>query len=523
MEQLSEPQLTAEQEAILQFAANDTEHGIVKAGPGTGKTFTLIECLRATESAGPGRIGVAFNKSIAEEGGKKLASRRVTGATFVTYHSLGFRNLRRAAGKTTVDEGKYDSILLELQPNWWVRTKSGSIYPTREEAVGVRKLVDLCRLYLVGTDESVHRLARQNGIPTSQESRAAVIAALQRGTERLDTIDYADMLYLPLNLGLALEQHPVLIVDECQDLSVAARHLVLKSTDRLLAVGDPHQAINGFAGGDPQSMVRLRDAMADTGWGCRVLPLSVSWRLPASHVQLAQNMVRSLQARPGAPAGSILEDGGDYGHWRRHLVPGETLVLCRRNAPLVQAIYRLIADRIPAKVLGRDVGKGIQRLIDKLARQADSEDLSALVVALKGWYEATTAALLQDEASPEAVAAVQDQYLCAHTLLTGQFQHLSEVRDFLSQYFTDNKSAQGKVILSSIHKAKGLEAEVVLLLEAGSLPYDRVRHSRGEPSQASLWEQEQEHNLIFVACTRAKDTLVFCDGRPRLTTLPDRV
>ena len=58
------------------------------------------------------------------------------------------------------------------------------------------------------------------------------------------------------------------------------------------------------------------------------------------------------------------------------------------------------------------------------------------------------------------------------------------------------------VLLSSIHKAKGLEADRVFLIEPEGAP---VPH----PMAKQDWEIEQEWNLRYVAITRAKKELIY--------------
>jgi len=64
------------------------------------------------------------------------------------------------------------------------------------------------------------------------------------------------------------------------------------------------------------------------------------------------------------------------------------------------------------------------------------------------------------------------------------------------------------VLLSSIHRAKGLEADRVFVLDPASLPLIR-RDSRP-------WERIQERNLCYIAATRSKHVLVFEDEVPAI-------
>src|SRR5438874_9810909 len=56
-----------------------------------------------------------------------------------------------------------------------------------------------------------------------------------------------------------------------------------------------------------------------------------------------------------------------------------------------------------------------------------------------------------------------------------------------------------RVTLSTVHRAKGLEAERVIILRPDQLPLAVTRH----------WEKRQELNIEYVALTRSKRELVF--------------
>ena len=57
-----------------------------------------------------------------------------------------------------------------------------------------------------------------------------------------------------------------------------------------------------------------------------------------------------------------------------------------------------------------------------------------------------------------------------------------------------------KVVLSSVHRAKGLEAENVVILHPEKMPH---------PMATLEWEIEQEYNIKYVAITRSMNRLVF--------------
>ena len=74
----------------------------------------------------------------------------------------------------------------------------------------------------------------------------------------------------------------------------------------------------------------------------------------------------------------------------------------------------------------------------------------------------------------------------------------------------------GGVCLGTMHRAKGLEFKAVAVIgcEAGQLPSGKLLAAMGDPADQEL-AREQERNLLYVACTRARQRLlVSCAGTP---------
>jgi DNA helicase II / ATP-dependent DNA helicase PcrA len=59
---------------------------------------------------------------------------------------------------------------------------------------------------------------------------------------------------------------------------------------------------------------------------------------------------------------------------------------------------------------------------------------------------------------------------------------------------------KGEIMLSTVHKAKGLEADNVYILAT-----ERMPHPLGG---------QEENNIAYVAITRAKNNLFFCGPKP---------
>ena len=74
------------------------------------------------------------------------------------------------------------------------------------------------------------------------------------------------------------------------------------------------------------------------------------------------------------------------------------------------------------------------------------------------------------------------------------------LKEKINSLFGDSQGIQNKVILTTIHKAKGKEWNKVYALRMAEL----------SPSKWAKkpWECEQENNLCYVQVTRSKGTLV---------------
>jgi len=104
--------------------------------------------------------------------------------------------------------------------------------------------------------------------------------ALAASNALLSVVDFDDMLYLPLLKNVICDRKNYVFVDEAQDLNAVQRTLLRRmlttvpgAPSRLIAVGDPNQAIYGFRGADSDSMEQLQ-----RDFNATVLPLSVSFR-----------------------------------------------------------------------------------------------------------------------------------------------------------------------------------------------------------------------------------------------------
>lgn len=476
-----------QQEAIWEALRTKEHHIVVKALAGTGKTFTMVEGMKRVRTSLRSCF-VAFNKSIAVE----LESKVPSHAKACTLHSLGNSALRAAGFKPVLDGDKTDQIITSL---------CGKI-PFHQKTA-LRKLVGYVKNTLAPTDlDTLKDLAFTLDLQDrlTDMSYAAVPLILEDCKAMTHKIDFDDMIWLPVVLGLPVPKFDLLMVDEAQDLNKTQQVLALSAGDRVCIVGDSFQAIYGFRGSDVNSIPNLEKELGLTDRGVESFPLTVSRRCPQSVTRLAQSIVPNFECLPDAIEGSF--QTLPESKFTETVAVGD-MVLCRVNAPLVSYAYRLLKAGTRAKIQGRDIGEGLRLLVARLAQKTGSQDIHDLLREL-GEYEDLEELRIVSAYKfgiEGKLAILKDRCDCIRSLCEG-FTTVGEVNDRIRFLFedVDKESAKSVVLLSSMHKAKGLECKRVFILHPEKLPH---------PMAKQEWEIAQEYNLAYVAITRTQNALYF--------------
>jgi DNA helicase-2/ATP-dependent DNA helicase PcrA len=332
-----------------------------------------------------------------------------------------------------------------------------------------------------------------------------------------ESVDFDDMLYLPVIAGVEFDRYDVVLVDEAQDVSGIQMEMIGRmAAGRVIAVGDRKQSIYGFRGAGTESMDILQHRFQ-----MRALPLSVSYRCPVAVVRHARQWVPQIEHREGAEDGYVGLEGTDWAgqaelaldgiskwQWIADFQPGDA-ILCRLTRPVVAAAFQLIRQRVACHVLGRDIGKGLVDLVRRVikkARLSEESRLGAFVEAL-GEYMGDQRYRLTAKRKMTELGKLEDQVMTVMVFAEelerpeGEEEAMvSKLIASIERLFVDNgNGTAGMVQLSTIHKFKGLEADRVFILDAGeTLPCKWAR---------SGWEMAQERNCAYIAATRARREL----------------
>jgi superfamily I DNA/RNA helicase len=444
---------------------------------------------------------VAFAKAIAEE----LKQRVPQGVFASTTYAMGNAAVRRTFPTLQFDKYRVEKMLVDLwgvQDNWEARR----LKPVVLDAV--QDLVKLCKQHLYdGQPEQLDLLCSRFGIVFDAENQLEEtyelvprVLNLCKDVERDNRLDYTDMVWLPIALDLSLYRYDLLLVDEAQDLTRAQQVLTTRAGDRLVYVGDPHQAIFGFAGADSKSMERMTELLTEAPRGCQTAPLTVTRRCAKAIVREANKYSPDFQAHPDNPEGLISYD--KMATYRDKVREGD-MVLCRVNAPLVGQCLKFIKMERRATIQGKKVGAMLKRIIDSLQKKSGltTYTVANLETDLTKWL-ASEMAHEQDKDAPdeEYLIMLQDKVDCI-MLLRKDCETVAEIKRNIEEMFTDDRNIPG-IRLSSAHAAKGLEARRVFLL---------MPKGKGMPHPMAKTQEAiaQEYNLLYVAITRAMHELTY--------------
>ncbi|MBU1596027.1 MAG: ATP-dependent helicase, partial [Proteobacteria bacterium] len=518
---------------------------LVLAGPGTGKTHTLIRRVERLLDAGvpvDALAVVTFTRRAATELSERLAALRGKNAALPladTLHALALAlwTMRRGQPPVLLSEDAARKIFLEALPETLPRAEREALYRR-------------------------HSLARETLAPLGGEhallaaQAQARVLELKAARNLADFTDLVEFLYAEVRQPGFTPPFAHLLVDEVQDLSALQLEAVLglagppgEGGAGFFAIGDPHQSIYAFRGaaGDVRRRMGLR-------WpGLTVLSLSENFRTGQGILDAARAMAANshqaappaLKARPGAAWELELVQAPDARFEARliaerasrliggtsltlldshgaHLAPGDVAVLVRFRAliaPLKAALEQagLPCSAPEAEVFWEDARvAAILRVAERLfgLPEPAAPDGQALTLNLPEFL------LIQGpRVLPSALRESPpfDRFFWegpAFRDLCHEFEEhggwvglLDWVR--LQAGLAELRHSAQKVRILTLHAAKGLEFEAVFLpaLEEGILPF---AGPGAGPEQIEALAQEaldEERRLLYVGMTRAKSYL----------------
>ena len=530
----------------------------VLAGAGTGKTRAITYRIAHGVAVGAYQptqvLAVTFTARAAGEMRSRLADLGVNGTQARTFHSAALRQLTyfwpTAIGGRRPEIEKFKGRL--------VGTAAHRLGLSADRAL-IRDLsaeVEWAKVTMTLPEDYAQQAAALRREPPGGlelATVAQVLAAYEEAKTERGVIDFEDVLLLMVGVLLDREdiadqvrgQYKHFVVDEYQDVSPLQQRLLdlwLGRRRQLCVVGDVSQTIYSFTGATPDFLTGFTTRYT----GARTVRLSRDYRSTPQVVSLA-NRVLSRSRRGGGvlalPAGAVelaaqrpsgpavrfeaydddvAEAAGVAEHVGRLRSSGvqlsEIAVLYRTNSQSEVIEQALSGAGIGYLVRGgerffeRDEVKRAMVMLRAAARTeragltGDVGTDTRMVLGREGWSEqppAPRGAVRERWDSLNAIVELADELGSKRGAdLDGLVAELGE------RAAAQNAPTVEGVTLSSLHAAKGLEWDAVVLVGAseGLLPISLAE------GPAAI---EEERRLLYVGVTRAREHLVISYARAR--------
>lgn len=381
----------------VNFSQYETGHARVIAGPGTGKTTSLLSLVARRLSGGAdpnGMLLLTFSRATAVDLRSQLRDRMASGLgqpRASTLHSYCFSELRKETGSAFVGEVTVD----QWETRHLVAEDIG-------HELGISGAQAMGRL-------DAYDAAWRTLTPPPTHADAARFEATLEGLRKV--YDFALLGETVYKFNRFMDGAPdyrpeldSLFVDEYQDLNVCdltvIRELSHRSGAETLAFGDDDQCIYAFRHADPDGLARFIEEYDEVG----EFELDICYRCPEEIFAAAQRLIVHNGQRLPKTMHAAATGGGVKAHAvgsevqmrdavvqlvRRHLEAGtaadEILVLVPRRSLAEGYAQALISGEVPVLNLAAPdpalAAVSVRQLMYALRLAANCED----AVALRGW------------------------------------------------------------------------------------------------------------------------------------------
>lgn len=488
---------------------SDSSSVLINAGPGTGKTKTLVSrIVYLIESGVPPKdiLALTFTNKAAREMQERvgdLLPRTKPSPRVTTFHGFCVEFLSHTPGEKP-------AIIPEIERLQLIRN--------------LRKSLNIKGLSTKDLSLHISLVKSLSRTQTSDKQIATLLQKYQESLKERNELDFDDLLMQTLDL---LRSHPEkrpayqhVLVDEFQDTNPIQYELLqlLGKSASLFVIGDPLQSIYGFRGASSA----IFDQFARDYPKAQVINLATNYRsapqivtlsrdlFPNSHqleaarkengrIRCVEVLNEYSEARwiiseiESAIGGSTMLSGHDYQDSQDNACSFANFAVLYRTHRTAIALRRLLDESgLPYQVAGEASPyeqPEVAKIIKALEETVDhNQPLSQLMAR-------TASELGLDVASPDIRSLMNTALRFEEQ---GVQAFLNHIQDIAGQDFYD--PAADAITLLTIHAAKGLEFDQVFLIgaEEGILPHVR-------PSKETNLDEEKR--LFYVAATRASNNL----------------
>ncbi len=467
--------------------------------PGTGKTTKLLKYVQTFLKLGTPieRIGYfAFTKKAATEAKERMLKLFPQYGYrdlkhFQTLHSLAFTTL--GMKKDNVMQAEHYE---EIGKTIGVQV---SVYKGGEEETGYIdsdseyfNLINIARIKNISTKDEYDTDLYSDDMDYNLVE--IIEAELNNYKKSFALYDFTDMIEKFVGSELC-PKFDVVFIDEAQDLSPIQwkmYDIIKQNTKIMILAGDDDQAIYGWAGADVQ---RFQEEPAKE----KILPQS--YRVPIRVQQVADSIISQIDTR----IMKLWEPRNNEGHCEEvydldevDLTQGKWLILARTNYRLIKMKPYLMERGIYFEYKERkSFSAKLWKAIRDFSRWTSGAQLTA--PEIKDIFDYTGHKFEGEEhLSYDCEYFGIDANDTWYELFNADPEQVLYIRQMLSN--KEKLSEEARVKLSTIHSAKGGEADNVLLILDNT---EKIR----EAIEKSPEKADEEHRVWYVGVTRTKQSL----------------
>ena len=506
----------------------------IHAGAGSGKTRVLthrIAWQSATGAISPGRVlALTFTRKAAGELRERLSRLGVSESVAAgTFHAMALAQLRRYhSDRNTPMPEVLGSKARLLGP--MLGKRDGS----QLRVVDVASEIEWAKARLVSPPRYLDAVRASGRIVNQDERIAGLYERYEQEKKKRSLVDFDDLL---LSCATAIEtdrefaaaqrwRFRHLYVDEFQDTNRSQFRLlrawlgIQPSTGRsesgaqpdLCVVGDPDQAIYGFAGAEPRYLEEFDHEFP----GSTTVRLRFNYRSTPQVVATSRSVLPTSRSRlkvetpkQDGPAPTIAEYLDEHAEASAIVASAVTAhsydrpwhsmaILYRTNAQSLAFEEACKKSKVPYRVRG--AGAFLERaevrdLIAGIRSSAAAQPSRSFADHLVDLQDDAGNAVEEVREHAEALAALGHEYLAAE----GGVGSVAGFLGYLSTVLRNDEVSGGDAIdLLTFHAAKGLEWETVWVtgLEKGFVP---ISHAEGKTIELA-----EESRLLYVALSRSR-------------------
>lgn len=534
-----------EQLAIFDAILNDKQcrNIRVNAVAGSGKS-TVIKCCVGLIPMDKKILVLAHNKNVKDHMIKGLEEigryAKKNSLSIQTFHGLGYGTLGKLNGwgGKKIDIGEnfkynkyFESHITEFLPadyESWSKSKKNNYRRN------IFELLNYARVNLCQTKREIEKkVSLKYGINPVANEISVIMQLMQWGKDNIkqQILDFTDCIWLPCEDERCTKIYwggheydkdkkrsncyDYVFVDEAQDMSPAQLELVIKATKsrntRVILMGDSDQAINMWCGSINDALDKAVKKITNNDW--LDLNLTTNYRCDTKIIDMANEYLKEHNKSKRLVPHTANPGAIQYNAKLNDIQNGD-LVLARFTSTVFEVFGKLL--RLGKKAVIRGESEFLT-VFNKLAMENNNtiDDILLLVKEsfVNEWNAATKNDDYKESIHNEGVIRSYEIVRIIESLskITSDKEQLTKL--LKECIVPENHNSKDVIEISTVHKAKGAEADNVYIA-CPSVLYSPLVNDKSQE-----WERISEGNLQYVAYTRARHKMAFIDEKEIYTRM----